>query len=235
LKRFLRGIQNDHEKEEREKLRAKAEVERLNKAVGGVAPSTSTGPSLHKHTSTAVKPALSAVDRKKQIQQLVDMGVAVPDEYRADLALAGDWKIVSQRKVDEPVIDESLNKGVRKRKLEGQEEEEEAGETVVRRGWGSTIRRYPGDASDDLDALLSVKSLKKQEEREIVKKEDGSDPGIDKPTGTLAESTQSINDNSLPRMKIDVAEESLKPNLLDIPEEPPAPVFKKRKQKTAAG
>lgn len=234
LKRFLRGIQNDHEKAEREKLKAKAEVERLNKAVGGVASSISTGPSLLKHTGAAAKPTASSADRKKQIQQLVDMGVAVPDEYRADLALVGDWKIVSQRKVDEPVIDESLNKGVRKRKLEGQEEEEEASETVVRRGWGSTIKRYPGEGSDDLDALLSVKTLNKQEDREIVKKEDDSDARINNAIGILAESIPSMNDNPPPNLKTDDAEDSLKPNLLDILKEPPAPIFKKRKQRKVA-
>lgn len=40
--------------------------------------------------------------------------------------------------------DTTLNVGVRKRKLDGQEEEKEAGTTVVRKGWVSTKRGYPG-------------------------------------------------------------------------------------------
>jgi hypothetical protein len=229
LKRFLRGIQNDQEKAERQKLKAKAEVDRLNKAVGGTATLSPAASSSLRHTAAAPKPAASPGDRKKQIQQLVDMGIAVPDEYRADVALAGDWKVMSQRKTEEPVIDESLNKGVRKRKFAGQEEEEAAGEIVVRRGWGSTIKRYPGEDNDGLDALLSMDSLKKKEEQEIVEAK------IDKPTVILAKPTQSINNNDSTKIKIDDAEDQLKPNLPDIPTDPPAPVFKKRKQKTLAG
>ena len=86
--------------------------------------------------------------------------------------MAGDWQTTSERLVydnDFPQKDDAedvkpggLNIGVRKRKFEGQEEEEEAGETVVRRGWGSTIRAYPGTGGDegDLDTLLkSTKSV----------------------------------------------------------------------------
>jgi cell division septum initiation protein DivIVA len=232
LKRFLRGIQNDHEKAEREKRQAKAEVERLNKAVGGgTSSTTSAPPPSFKKTGGASKTPASAADRKKQIQQLVDMGIAVPDEYRADMALAGDWTVVSQRKVEELVIDESLNKGVRKRKFEGQEEEEEAGETVVRRGWGSTTKRYPGEDTDDLDTLFSMNPLKKKEEEEIVKKESEPPVEIDDTTARLVRPTEpdpgSLDDNPI---KLDNAEDAEKPNLADIPNEPPAPIFKKRRQ-----
>lgn len=233
LKRFLRGIQNDHEKAEREKLKAKAEVDRLNKAVGGIASSSPATSSSLRRTPAAPKPAASVADRQKQIQQLVDMGIAVPDEYRADAALAGDWNVMPQRKIEEPAIDETLNKGVRKRKFEGQEEEEEAGETVVRRGWGSTIKRYPGEDNDDLEALLSLNSLQKKEE-EIVKKEDEPDTRIDKPTAIVAGSTETINDINPSKIKTDDAEDRLKTNLSDIPNEGPAPVFKKRRQRTLA-
>lgn len=236
LKRFLRGIQNDHEKAAREQLRAKAEVDRLNKAVGGPANSAPAASSSIRPTAAARKPAASAADRQKQIQQLVDMGVAVPDEYRADAALAGDWKIMSQRKIEEPVLDETLNKGVRKRKFEGQEEEEEAGETVVRRGWGSTVKRYPGEDNDDLEALLSSNVLQKKEEPEIVKKEDKPDARIGSSMAIVAESARLTNDsNDHIKVKFDGADDQLKPNLSDIPNEPPAPVFKKRRPKTVAG
>lgn len=213
-------------------------MDRLNKVVGGTASSTSATPSSLKHTVGASKPAASAADRKKQIQQLVDLGVSVPDEYRADMALGGDWKVVSQRTIEEPVIDESLNKGIRKRKVEGQEEEEEAGETVVRRGWGSTTKRYPGEGTDDLDALFSMNPLKKKGEKEIIKKEDEPPAKIDRPTATLAETTQpspeSGNDNPM-KTKIDDAEDHLEPNLPGMANEPSAPVFKKRKQKPLVG
>ena len=85
--------------------------------------------------------------------------------------MAGDWQTTSQRaiydgtlqvggiKKEEGLEDSKigvLNVGVRKRKFEGQDEEEEGGEQVVRRGWGSTTKTYPGSAEndDDLNALL---------------------------------------------------------------------------------
>ena len=66
-------------------------------------------------------------------------------------------------KQEADVKPEVLNVGVRKRKHEGAEEEEEAGEAVVRRGWGSTTREYPGNLAsvEDIGALL------KKEEPEV--------------------------------------------------------------------
>ena len=98
------------------------------------------------------------------------MGVAVPEDFRREMAMAGDWQTVFERPVNEGMKEEdekdvktsasdiglaAVNIGVRKRKYEGQEEEEEAGEQVVRKGWGSTLRTYAGaDEETDLDALL---------------------------------------------------------------------------------
>lgn len=96
--------------------------------------------------------------------QLAAMGVAVPEDFRRELAIAGDWQTLSERPVnskglkkgedDDDVKPSNLNIGVRKRKSEGEEEEEEAGETVLRRGWGSTTRTFPCEGEDDLDFLL---------------------------------------------------------------------------------
>ena len=82
--------------------------------------------------------------------------------------MAGDWQILSEKLVynndslkkeehNEDVKPGGLNMGVRKRRFEGQEEEE-AGEPVLKKGWGSTIRTYPGakDDDDDLDTLLGT-------------------------------------------------------------------------------
>lgn len=178
LKRFLRGIQNDHEKDEREKQRARAEVERLNKAVGG--PSTLSDPgqtqSVRRPASASTSQATVA-DRKRQMAQLAEMGIAVPDEYRGEMALAGDWQIVSQKPVNpEELINENppLSIGVRKRKLEGQEEEEEeAGAALKRRGWGSTIKEYPSLEKPDLEALLAgTHRVKKEADVAVVKQEE---------------------------------------------------------------
>jgi len=176
LKRFLRGIQNDHEKDEREKQRAKSEVDRLNRAVGGA----STSPAQDDaHTSRRPAPAgasqISVADRKRQMAQLAEMGIAVPDEYRREMALVGDWQVVSQKPVElgQPTGKEPfLSVGVRKRKFEGQEEEEEAGENVKKKGWGSMTKEYPSNPPKDLDALLAGSSSVNEENVPIVKRED---------------------------------------------------------------
>ncbi|KAL2051925.1 hypothetical protein ABVK25_007840 [Lepraria finkii] len=172
LKRFLRDLHKGHELEERDKQRAKDEVDRLNGVLSG------SGSKAPPWKGKSVRPAPTAsmqatpADRKKQLAQLVELGVAVPEDFRKEMAMAGDWQTTSQRliydtvkekEVNEDVKTGGLNIGVRKRKFESQEEEA-AGETVVRRGWGSTIRTYPGiggDGDDDLDTLLkTTKALK---------------------------------------------------------------------------
>lgn len=107
------------------------------------------------------------------------MGVAVPEDFRREMAMAGDWQTVSERAVYDNVKAEEdskgrrsldtgeaqqvLNIGVRKRKFETQEEEEEAGERVVRKGWGSTTRMYPSADQDyDLDALLNTNQMEQR-------------------------------------------------------------------------
>lgn len=94
------------------------------------------------------------------------MGIAAPGSAGPDDATPGGWQTVSRKVVQEPLqdADEKLNIGVRKRKFEDQEEQEEAGETIARRGWGSTTRTYPGSTStaDDLNSLLSTSVLNRK-------------------------------------------------------------------------
>lgn len=174
LKRFLRDLHKGHEREEREKQRAKDEIDRLNGVVSG------TGSKAPPWQRKSAIPAASEsrqptpAHRKKQLAQLAELGVAVPEDFRKEMAMVGDWQTASERLIYDTakkeedggdVKPEGLNIGVRKRKFEGQEEEEEAGERVVRRGWGSTVRAYPGQDDDkDLDALLMTTKILKREE-----------------------------------------------------------------------
>jgi len=183
IKRFLRDLHRGHEREERDQQRAKDEVSRLNGVVSGN-PSTSSGSNvLPWQRKAAIPPLLSGprqatpAERKQQLSQLAAMGVAVPEDFRREMAMAGDWQTLSERPLYEEAKEEEdskdtkpsnteikhrgLNIGVRKRKYEGQDEEEEAGERVVRKGWGSTTRTYGGSSDDvDLDALLNGTALK---------------------------------------------------------------------------
>jgi hypothetical protein len=122
------------------------------------------------------------------------MGVAVPEEYRREMALAGDWETISVRRLTptEPGKDDAeakLNIGVRKRKLENEEDEEEAQMIAQPRhkGWGNTTRDYPGAGGgedDDLDALLmNTTTAKKRDDMDSkttlqsLKAEDEAEPG----------------------------------------------------------
>jgi hypothetical protein len=83
------------------------------------------------------------------------MGVSVPDEFRPEMAIAGEWQVTSERIVephDGEKKPDAIALGVRKRVLN--EEELEAAETKKRR-WGSAYRTYPSEEDNgDLDALL---------------------------------------------------------------------------------
>ena len=95
--------------------------------------------------------------RKQQLAQLAEMGIAVPDEFRGDMALVGEWQVLSERVVEggedgaEKKVD-AVALGVRKR--ERDEGDEEAVE-VTRGRWGRAYREHPGEDDGDLDALLS--------------------------------------------------------------------------------
>ena len=175
IKRFLRDLHKDHEREERDKQRAKDEVDRLNGVVPGTGSKSIGNPWDRKPAIPAPSGLKQATptDRKKQLAQLAELGVAVPEDFRKEMAMAGDWQAVSQTPVyptlkkeeeSEDVKPQGLAMGVKKRKFEGKDEEE-AGEFVTRRGWGSTTRTYPGtneDVENDLDTLLNnTKTLRK--------------------------------------------------------------------------
>ena len=124
--------------------------------------------------STSILKQATPAERKKQLAQLAEMGVAVPEEFRKEMAMAGEWETVSEsliyatgtkKEERDDHKPETMNIGVRKRKYEGQDEEEQAGEMVVRKGWGSTTRLYPslnGEGEDDLDSLLGKTKVNMQ-------------------------------------------------------------------------
>lgn len=195
--------------------------------------------------SAATPRQASAEDRKKQIAQLAEMGVAVPEEYRREMALAGDWETISVRRITPAEsgkndADAKLNIGVRKRKLDNEEDEEEAQMVAQPRhkGWGNTTREYPGAAGgedDDLEALLmNTTAVKKADNSDSkptwqsMKTEDEAEPGNVKKTET------GLDD--LDPTKILKKEKPDTERLIEAPPQPAgdAPVvFKKRKNKAA--
>lgn len=262
LKRFLRDIQNNHERGERDKERAKAEVERLNKVVGGGAAGTGTSTDTSnvpsKPASTFRKPSstrLTSEDQKRQWSQLAEMGIDVPDNYRAEMAMAGDWKSVAHKKnQNNDEAADSLSVGVRKRRLDEQEQEDlDAGSVpTAKKVWGKSVRTYPGHETQDLDSLLSGSiALKTDKQEDEVKQEridarasptpDGTDPvpnadASASPTAwrTAVLAKQQTSDDSTTRVKSESAagmtgDDASPPS--HMPQEAPIPVFKKRRAK----
>jgi hypothetical protein len=232
IQRSLRGLHRAQEQEQRDKARAQAEVARLN----GLVPGTKAAPSVATGTGGAAptyqkRPEKKATveDRKKQWEQLAALGVTLPDQARQDLAIAGDWKTVATEVVGEINEDGefkslALNKGVRKRKLdEDEEEQKEAGEMITKRkGWGHTYKSFPGSkgGEDDLENLL-VKKTPQFDQATTAEEE----AGLKKEEPREEEAGLALQD-------IPTAEEAAEAAIKREEEAPAAPaiVFKKRKK-----
>ncbi|KAK6846171.1 hypothetical protein PG987_001359 [Apiospora arundinis] len=243
IKRFLRDIHRGHENQEKEKERAKREIDRLNGVVG-----TSSGASSSSATTSAPQASAQATtaQRQKQWEQLADMGIDVPTELRGDMAMAGEWTVTNTKVIDDtPKTDENGNvrveavaTGVRKRqKREGEDEEEEALQALFKKPkkWGRDTRRAEEDL--DLDALLNG-SLKQVEPVKQEKVESKSDTAIKKEEEEKSPIKEESpeNDHGIPALA--KAEENLTETTAIKAEETsaagvegPAVVFKKRKPK----
>ncbi|KAH8172436.1 u1 zinc finger domain-containing protein [Sarocladium implicatum] len=187
LKRFLRDLHRGHEQEERNKERARQEIERLNGVTSG---STSGARAPGYSAAPAPKPgAPSEGDLKKQREQLAQMGVQMPDTFRPEMAMPGEWTVTNTRVIETKTEEEETKAkatGVRKREItEEDKEEEDAVRGLYKKPkrWGrdSKITSQAGDA--DLDALLSgtLNTAKQEEDADAgVKKEEELEPQVKK-------------------------------------------------------
>jgi U1 zinc finger len=174
LKRFLRDIQNSHERTERDKQRAKDEVERLNKVTGN--PTANLATQIAASVAAGRPPSLSTLstaDRQRQWSQLAAMGIQVPNTHNGELAMASEWKAAPKQSTEDVPAQNSLSKGIRKRRLDDEDEEEAPGrkEHNVRSApkiWGKTTKIYPGQDNSDLDSLLSIPLSLKKEKAEFT-------------------------------------------------------------------
>lgn len=237
IQRSLKGLHREQEIEERNKSRAQAEVARLNGLVSSTSsPSVITGvggtPTFEK------RPEKKATidDRKRQWEQLVAMGITVPDAARGDMAIAGDWKTVSREVVGEVNEDgefkaTALNKGVRKRQIDEEEEEREAAAEIItkRKGWGHKLKAFPGSKStdDDIESLFGKRPVATVQDG-AVKREETEELGVkaEVEEEVVAKSLQDIPTAEEAEAK--AAESAIKKEE-DAPVAP-AIVFKKRKK-----
>lgn len=169
--------------------------------------------------------------------QLADMGIAIPEEFRGEMALTGEWQTVSQRVIgadDGETPDKSgLSVGVRKRKHEDDEEDEDQQTKMfVSKGWGSRFREYPGAPEDDLDALLeSTKDIKKAKPTAPTQESPGDPEAPIKREDN--EQTTEADQSSCPKEERPSAidQSSVPPIKSEAEEATPGVVFKKRKPK----
>lgn len=181
IQRNLRDINKGHQREEWDKQRAKDEVARLK---GERIPSRSSDlNAVAKPTTVNLTPAQQ---RKAHAEQLVALGVALPDDLKREVTGVGDFKVVNEREVlsnarqSATIVQRSLadilaeeRSGVlssdteqlqdRKRKIvdeDADEDELEAEELLPRkRAWGSNFKTYPSGKADTDDATEDLDAL----------------------------------------------------------------------------
>jgi hypothetical protein len=236
LKRFLRDLHRGHEREDRDKQKAKNEVARLNGE-----PVTPIYRKNARATPAESQPASGPInratveERKKQMEQLAQLGVAVPEEFRADLALPGEWQTTSTTIINDPESEnadpETKVIGIRKRKVD--EDEAELEDPPRHKGWGRSYREYPGSRTTD-DGEVDLDELFNRGKKAAIKHEDGI---------KFVAQRSAEEDGELPSLEELNPEEDTKPDIREddssrksIDREPPpeeGPVlFKKRKPKS---
>ncbi|PSK45329.1 hypothetical protein B9Z65_2469 [Elsinoe australis] len=200
IQKSLRELHKNQSREDREKQRAKDELARVTGVVSGK-PAPKAGPSQpisvakSKPHFTRTEPVrASADDRKRQAEQLAAMGVAIPDEFRKDMAIASEWSTVSATPIyhrpqpkaededQEDSKDDVFGSSSKRRRIDD-EVEEEAPDRInsKRRVWGTTLKSYPGAKggdANDFDALLLTANVKKEVEPAIKDEPEQLDDGV---------------------------------------------------------
>ncbi|KAI9150185.1 hypothetical protein HJFPF1_09940 [Paramyrothecium foliicola] len=246
LKRFLRDLHRGHEREERDKDRAKQEIARLNGVVAGSSSASTSGASFPRDQSTPRTTAPSDAQLKRQREQLIEMGVAAPDTVRPEMAVPGEWT-VTQTRIIEPKKDEDdedkVEKratGVRKREVtEEDKEEEDAVQGLFKkpRRWGRDSKLMAQEEDEELDALLngSLVTVKQAEDDEKIKQEPDSEAGA-AASETKAEEdyVKPEPDDAVQGLSTDTGASESRETAVkneDGGDSPPPVVFRKRKAK----
>lgn len=182
VQKSLRLLHKNHERQEREKQRAHDEVARLKTSV-----STNISKSDYSKAGSRDAPQAQKLptsknvtvdERKKQMSKLVEMGIAIPEEYRAEMAMAGDWHVVSETQpgpanVIKTELKESKIGPLTKRKSANEKEDDSEPDYshIDKNKWGSTIKQYPGWSEDENIDLISRTGLSSTNEQSPVKSE----------------------------------------------------------------
>ncbi|KAK3110234.1 hypothetical protein LTR53_015674 [Teratosphaeriaceae sp. CCFEE 6253] len=259
IQKNLRDLTKNKEREDRDRQRAKDEVSRLNGLVGGGGKAAATGGDAAivgaKDVTRSGAPPLppsaarSAAQRQAHAEQLLALGVALPEELQREVTGVGSWQTTSRRVVDdapaltlaemkvkaeqqedgkELVETEGLARGVRKRQVEDGDGDGDEGAAGARAGWGRSVRRYPAESGagneGGLEDLLSGVGRK----RDAVKKEESEEKAEVKQEDSADSVSAATAHADQPARSLSAAVKQE----VDEPEALPAVVFKKRKIKT---
>ena len=248
IKRFLRDIHRDNERNQTAAENAKREVARLNALVsggGGAAASSSTAPPMSVAKPElkkgerwgSSKRELTEDERKRQMKELEGLGVAMPEQFRGDLALPGEWTVVAveepmsvKEKVKRELVEErekELKEEERKRKWDEMDEDEK-----VIKSFKIQERSYPGAQHDGEDTNVKPLFAKKGTEKvemSAIKGEEGENAKLEAGATVKRERVESP-----PGVAIgteEVADATVKTEE-DAPPASDGVVFKKRKAKS---
>ncbi|KAK4098033.1 ankyrin [Parathielavia hyrcaniae] len=258
VKRSLRDLHRNADTKEREKERAKREVDRLNGVVSGSssAGASRPGPKTSGGAYGAPLQQISETERQKQLEQLAELGVNIPTELRGTMAMPGEWTVTASKvvepsggKADGQDADSAGGRatGV-KRERERTEEEKEQDEAIKGlfkrpRKWGVDSKTMPVDEDAELEALLSgpLAKIKKDEIEPSIKTEDsqrdavegvGVEPVTQEPSPPIKNEPDDENmSGSVAEPKESAPAVSSVSEVADVTVPATAVLFKKRKPK----
>ncbi|KAI5370569.1 putative WW domain-binding protein [Septoria linicola] len=176
IQRSLRELHKGKEREERDKQRAKDEVNRLNGLVSGQ--KTSQGGtkalSASQDVSRASKPAptpqprTTAQQRKAHAEQLAAMGVELPEELKKEITGVGSYQVVDAQEVvttpsDAVIVNRSLVEIMAEARQEqsGIKREDELDEQEDTKATAGVKRKADEDDEDDPRDEEAAPRLKK--------------------------------------------------------------------------
>ncbi|KAF3907574.1 hypothetical protein AA313_de0203507 [Arthrobotrys entomopaga] len=150
LQRFLRELHRNKERETLAAENTKREAERLNNLDN---PNYVPKPLARRAADLIEKPAKtntwrSEEQKRKHLDELAALGVAMPESYRKEHAMAGEWETVRviepAATTDDEEEDEDTKRAKRRKLGEGEEEDEEDAQN---RNFAVRTMEYPGDVT----------------------------------------------------------------------------------------
>lgn len=227
VRRALSALHRAANNDVRDRERAKREIDRLNGVVNNNNNNHNSS-STTTHEKSAGRRGVGGGDssssssqdkqeRTRQAEQLAALGVALPQQFRGELAMPGEWSVTSTTVVNDDDDDKARRaeheqaqaqaRGAHKReRTEEQLEHEAAVKGLFKkpRRWGRDARGGLGggcddDGSQDLDALLSgglvvVKKNEEGDEDEVegVKHEEGGEVPVKDESGDYGVKKESL-------------------------------------------